>query len=132
MRVSAAGIAERDGWFLVARRRPGTSIGVSWEFPGGKVKDRESPEEALKREFREELSVNIVVEELLCTGRFQNRGTWYDLQGYRVRVLSDTFVLNEHTRVEWMPLRELRHLQMAESDRILLRCLEEAEQQKPQ
>jgi 8-oxo-dGTP diphosphatase len=126
MRVSAAGIAEREGRYLVALRKPGTSIGESWEFPGGKVKRNETPREALIREFREELSVEIVVDELLCTGSFQNRGTTYSLEGYRVRVLSDAFVLSEHTRVKWMSLRDLQHLPMAESDKILLRCIERA------
>ncbi len=124
MRVSAAGIAEKQGCYLVALRKPGTSIGESWEFPGGKVKEYESPEEALRREFLEELSVDIVVEGLLCTGSFQNRDIEYSLKGYRVKLLSESFVLHEHSSVKWMRLQELKSLPMAESDKTLLRCLE--------
>jgi 8-oxo-dGTP diphosphatase len=124
MPVSAAGIAEREGRFLLALRKPGTSIGTSWEFPGGKVEPGEEPREALKREFREELQADIIVEEQICSARFHNKGTEYELQGYRVRLLSDAFVLREHTAVRWMKPEEMHHVPMADSDTMLLRCLE--------
>jgi 8-oxo-dGTP diphosphatase len=125
MRISTAGIAERNGRYLVALRRPGTSIGEKWEFPGGKVDEGEEPEEALKREFREEFDVDITVGRYLCSGTFCNKDTEYRLQGYYVRIISDSFFLREHQRVRWCSIAELRNLPMADSDRIILRCIEE-------
>ena len=117
-------MAERNGRYLVALRRPGTSIGEKWEFPGGKVNGEESPEDALKREFFEEFTVNITVDLRFCTGNFSNKGTDYRLQAYWVHILSDSFFLKEHQSVKWCTLRELEALPMAESDRIIVRCLE--------
>jgi 8-oxo-dGTP diphosphatase len=57
--VVVAAVIERDGRFLVARRLKGTHLAGYWEFPGGKVHDDESKEEALRREIAEELNTAI-------------------------------------------------------------------------
>ena len=51
--------ASGETTFVVTRRSQGAHLAGAWEFPGGKVKDNESPEEALRRELREELGVEI-------------------------------------------------------------------------
>lgn len=55
--VSACALIDRDGRVLLAQRPEGKSMAGLWEFPGGKVTDGETPEEALVRELREELGV---------------------------------------------------------------------------
>lgn len=124
MRISTAGVACRGNRYLVALRRPGTSIGESWEFPGGKQRDDESPRQTLKREFREELSVDIFVGEKIFTGSFTNRNMEYRLEAYKIRILNDTFVLREHKEVRWVSLQDLKHFSMAPSDRQILHFLE--------
>lgn len=57
--VVVAAVIERDGTFLVARRLTGTHLAGYWEFPGGKVHDGESHEQALRREINEELNTGI-------------------------------------------------------------------------
>lgn len=52
-------IVERDGRFLVARRMKGTHLAGCWEFPGGKVNDGETHEEALMREIDEEVGCGV-------------------------------------------------------------------------
>jgi len=56
--VTAALIIEQ-GKILVTQRKPGDSHGFLWEFPGGKVKEGEEPREALRRELKEELDVEV-------------------------------------------------------------------------
>ncbi len=107
----------------MALRRPGTSIGEKWEFPGGKVHEGEDPPSALSREFREELDVDIIVGDCVCTGSFHNNETEYELQAYEVRLVSERFRLREHQRLKWCSLSELGELAMADSDRLILRCL---------
>jgi len=57
--VVVAAVIEQDGRFLVARRLAGTHLAGYWEFPGGKVHEGESQEDALCREIAEELNTSI-------------------------------------------------------------------------
>jgi 8-oxo-dGTP diphosphatase len=57
--VVVAAVIERNGEFLVARRLKGTHLAGCWEFPGGKVHDGETLEEALQREIVEELNSGV-------------------------------------------------------------------------
>ena len=56
--VAAVALVDRDGRVLLARRPDGKEMAGLWEFPGGKVKDGETPERALMRELDEELGIS--------------------------------------------------------------------------
>ena len=62
--VSAAVIFER-GCVLLSQRKSGTHLSGAWEFPGGKVETGEDPREALRRELREELGIEVTVGEIV-------------------------------------------------------------------
>ena len=117
MRISTAGIARRGGSFLIALRNPGSSIGESWEFPGGKAEEGEAPDVALVREFREELGVPVRTGELLYEGSFSNKGAEYRLMAFEVELESTMFRLKEHQELRWAVIEELEELPMASSDR---------------
>jgi 8-oxo-dGTP diphosphatase len=57
--VVAVVLVDTDGRVLLAKRPEGKPMAGLWEFPGGKMQDGESPEEALIRELREELGINV-------------------------------------------------------------------------
>lgn len=57
--VAAAALIDRDNRVLLAKRPEGKPLAGLWEFPGGKVKDGETPEAALRRELAEELSIDV-------------------------------------------------------------------------
>ncbi|MBX6327807.1 MAG: (deoxy)nucleoside triphosphate pyrophosphohydrolase [Pseudolabrys sp.] len=57
--VAACALIDPDGRVLLARRPPGKPMEGLWEFPGGKVKDGERPEQTLIRELREELGIAV-------------------------------------------------------------------------
>ncbi len=61
----AVGIVRRRGRILITRRKPSGLLGGLWEFPGGRVTDNESPEEACRREIREETHLDVDVTEFL-------------------------------------------------------------------
>ena len=62
--VAAALMKENDK-FLLCQRKKGDRYGLLWEFPGGVIEERESPQEAIKREIKEELGVEIEVNNLV-------------------------------------------------------------------
>ena len=63
--VVAAAVIIEDGRVLLTRRSEGQHLAGMWEFPGGKLEDGESPEEALVRECQEECGIEVGVSEIL-------------------------------------------------------------------
>jgi 8-oxo-dGTP diphosphatase len=63
--VVAAAVIIRDGRVLLTRRTQGQHLAGMWEFPGGKIEDGESPEEALIRECQEECGIDVEVGDIL-------------------------------------------------------------------
>ena len=63
--VVAAGVVIEGGRVLVAKRKAGTHLEGAWEFPGGKVQSGEDPREALCRELREELGIDVTAGEIV-------------------------------------------------------------------
>ena len=61
-----AGLVKRDGRFLLCQRKKDDAFGLLWEFPGGKVERKESKEQALKRELKEELNIDVEVGPFLA------------------------------------------------------------------
>ena len=59
MLVAACALIDRDGRVLLTRRPEGKPMAGLWEFPGGKLHPGETPEEAVIRELREELGIDI-------------------------------------------------------------------------
>ena len=57
--VAAAALVDRDNRVLISKRPEGRSLAGLWEFPGGKVDPGETPEEALRRELKEELDIEV-------------------------------------------------------------------------
>lgn len=67
--VVVAAIIERGGRILVSQRGPGVGHSGRWEFPGGKREPGESDLQALARELREELDVEVNIGEMVWTTR---------------------------------------------------------------
>lgn len=59
--VVVAGVVRERGRVLVTQRKTGGHLAGAWEFPGGKLEDGEDPKDALARELREELGIDVAV-----------------------------------------------------------------------
>ena len=62
IRVVAAQI-ERDGKYLITQRKPSSSLPLLWEFPGGRVEENETDQQAMSRELHEEMEIKVEVGE---------------------------------------------------------------------
>lgn len=124
---SFCGVATKSGRFLVAKRKPGGTQGGKWEFPGGKGEPGETPQAALKREFLEELHVDIEVGDLIMAAGFENAGKRYRLEAYRITLHSQNLILEEHEEYRWCTLEELKVLELCDSDALVLKGLETAQ-----
>lgn len=94
-----------------------------WEFPGGKVEAGESPEEALKREIREELSTDICIERFLCTVEYDYPQFHLTMHCYICSLLTEALHLNEHEDARWLTTDELDSVKWLPADVMVIEKL---------
>ncbi len=116
MKIVTAAILEDNGRFLIARRGPGQSLEGYWEFPGGKVEQGESLEECLIREIKEELNLDICVEQKFYEVLHQYDKGQIKLVAFRIHVLSGSLSLSVHDDVKWLLPSEILQYKLAPAD----------------
>jgi 8-oxo-dGTP diphosphatase len=117
----------RDGAVLMGERRPGKVYPLHWEFPGGKVEDGESLEEALRRELREELAIEIgTAQEWHRELATYSTGHVYDIHYFVVRTFEGEIHNLEFQQVLWITAHHLpRLLHLSGNQNILEKLLSE-------
>lgn len=101
IRVVAA-LIRQGGQVLLTQRKPGRHLGLSWEFPGGKVELGETDEEALQRELREELGVAVTVGTRCFETRHVYGAREMHLLVYRCRLTEGEPRALDVNAVEWV------------------------------
>lgn len=114
-----AGFIEKDGKVLVVKRPTDKKRGGFWEFPGGKVEAGESLQEALRRELKEELGIEVRVGEVLEKITHVYPDEEIELYLLSVAVNRD-LDLKESLEVKWVDLQELENLELCPADKVLL------------
>ena len=121
--VVAAIIKKNDRIFATQRGYGDFKDG--WEFPGGKVEEGETPQEALTREIREELAADIRVGELFDTVEYDYPEFHLSMKCYICELLSEEMVLKEHEAARWLGRGELDTVDWLPADKGLIDKLKE-------
>ena len=88
--------------FLIGQRPEGKMCAGRWEFAGGKVEAGETGPEALRREWREELGVELAVGALLAQTRHESPERTVHLSLYAARIASGAPRALEHSALRWV------------------------------
>ncbi len=120
--VVAAAI-EKDGKFFCAQRPEGKSLGGFWEFPGGKLEEGESPEQALIREIKEELNSEIQIISYINEASYDYDFGTVVMKTYHAELISGNLELLEHQNSTWLAPHELSTINWAPVDRPAVRLL---------
>ena len=113
---SQSNVTERKEDKIFATQRGYRDFKDWWEFPGGKMEAGKTPEEALKREIREELSTEISIDELLCTVEYDYLKFHLTMHCYLCSLLNEALHLNEHEAAKWLTKDELDSVKWLPAD----------------
>jgi len=125
--VVAAALVDSDGRVLIAQRPEGKQLAGQWEFPGGKVEDGETPEDALIRELREELGIEV---KRACLAPFVFASHTYET----FHLLMPLFLIRrwegepeslEHKALKWVRPNDMRDYLMPPADLPLVAWLQD-------
>ena len=117
-----AAIIVRDGKIFATQRGYG-DFKDWWEFPGGKMELSESPEDALKREIREELDAEISISELLETVEWYYPDFHLTMHCYMCSLVSESLQLKEHEAAKCLGMEELYSVRWLPADISVLETL---------
>ncbi len=119
----AAAIIKHNDKILVTRRSYGEFIDM-WEFPGGKIEPSETREEALIREIKEELEVNINILDYLTTIEYDYPAFHLTMHCFICTICSGELHLNAHNEARWITNEQLYSLNWVPADILVAKKLE--------
>ncbi len=113
----------RKGDHIFATQRGYGDFKDWWEFPGGKIEKGETPQEALRREIREELSAEIIIDKHLKTVEWDYPNFHLTLHCYLCSLASDEMTLNEHEAARWLAPDSIYSVKWLPADEDVLKLL---------
>ena len=120
--VVAAIIIKNDKYFIAQINR-NKHMGLSWEFPGGKVEKGETFEIALKREIKEELNIEINIKNKLGEENYQDDKINVKLHYFICSHIDGAINLSEHEDSAWVTKKEFKNYNFAEGDSDIINLL---------
>ena len=128
IRVVAAiikAVNEEGNTIIFATQRGYGDFKGGWEFPGGKIEEGETPQDALKREIMEELATEIVVGDLVDTIEYDYPTFHLSMDCFWAEINSGNLVLKEHEAAKWLIKEDLDSVDWLPADITLIDKIKE-------
>lgn len=113
--VVAAVIISNDKYFVAQRADKG-ELALKWEFPGGKIEQGETPQNALIRELNEELNIEVQVKGFITTIFHEYNSFYLKMHAYYAEIIDGSIFLNEHLNYKWLTKSQILELDLAAAD----------------
>jgi 8-oxo-dGTP diphosphatase len=124
MKRVVAALIEKDGKLLVCQRTRHQTMPLKWEFPGGKIEEREQPRDALRRELEEELGIEATIgDELARIQHEYPNGGMVELRFFVVRKFEGEIENRIFREIKWAAPADLPKYDFLEADLTLVRDL---------
>ena len=125
IKVAGVAIIDQDkNKVLAGKRNADRLVGGMWEFPGGKIEKGEKPQEAAKRELKEEFHDEVQIgPQLDETVSYEYDFGIVKLTVFFAKLLTNNFDLVAHSEVEWLSADEVQKLNWAPADAPLVKEL---------
>lgn len=116
VKVVGAIIENNNNEILCALRSKDMSLPMMWEFPGGKIEEGESVNEAIVREIKEELDCDIEVISIFNDNTHEYENIIVNLITVKCKLISGNPKAKEHAKLLWLPIDYLESLNWAAAD----------------
>jgi 8-oxo-dGTP diphosphatase len=124
MKRVVAGLIVKDGKLLVCQRTRHQTMPLKWEFPGGKIEEREQPRDALRRELDEELGIQATIgDEVARIQHEYPNGGMVELRFFVVREYQPEIENRIFKDMQWAEPKDLPKFDFLEADLTLVRDL---------
>lgn len=108
---------------IFATQRGYGDLKGGWEFPGGKIEEGETPQEALKREIMEELDTEISVGELIDTVEYDYSTFHLSMDCFWCEIVKGDLVLKEHEDARWLTKEHIDNVEWLPADVTLINII---------
>ena len=119
-----AAVIKRNNYYFIAQRNRNKHFAYHWEFPGGKVDNQETFENALKREIKEELAINIRIIHHIASKKHKDDKIDVNVHYFLCESLNENIILSEHEDMKWLQKNDLTQFKMAPGDTKIIKYLE--------
>ena len=110
-------IIKKNNYYLIAKRNRDKHMGLKWEFPGGKVEESETFEDALTREILEELNVSINILKKIAVEKYKDDEINIVLHYFLCSLNNEDLTLSEHEAIEWVTKDDFNQYDFVAGDR---------------